>query len=92
MTILEFFVTLLSAYFVYAYVQTKYWVANNMLAISFTIHAIENWLVGNFRYLAVIFAGLIAYDVFFVFSSEVMMTVATGIDLPIKLLFPAGGN
>jgi minor histocompatibility antigen H13 len=32
--------------------------------------------------------GLVAYDVFFVFGSEVMMTVAKGFDVPMKLLFP----
>jgi|LauGreDrversion4_2_1035121.scaffolds.fasta_scaffold296084_1 minor histocompatibility antigen H13 len=88
MTVLELMVALFSVYFVYAYIQTKYWVANNIIALAFTINSIENWLVGNFRYIALIFGGLICYDVFFVFSSDVMMTVATGLDLPLKLLFP----
>ena len=92
MTFLEVMATLFSMYFVYSYVQTKYWVANNMIALAFTIHSIENWLVGNFRYIALIFTGLIAYDVYFVFASDVMMTVAGGIDLPLKLLFPAGNK
>lgn len=63
-----------------------------MIAIALTIHCIENWLVGNIRYIFLIFAGLIAYDVYFVFGSDVMMTVAGGLDLPFKILFPAGGN
>jgi minor histocompatibility antigen H13 len=92
MSLLELGVTLLCVYFVYVYLQTKYWVANNVIALAFTIHSIEHWLVGNFRYILLIFFGLIAYDVYFVFASEVMMTVATGIDLPIKLLMPAGGG
>lgn len=32
--------------------------------------------------------ALFAYDVFWVFGTEVMVTVAKGIDAPIKLLFP----
>lgn len=52
------------------------------------IYAIENWLVGNFRNIFIVFLGLIAYDVYFVFHSEVMMTVAKGLDLPLKLLIP----
>lgn len=52
------------------------------------IYAIENWLVGNFKNIVLVFLGLIAYDVYFVFHSEVMMTVAKGIDLPLKLLIP----
>lgn len=76
LTFLEVLVFLFSIYFVYSYLQTKFWVANNIISIAFTIHAIENWLVGNFKYIGVIFAGLIAYDTYFVFASEVMMTVA----------------
>lgn len=90
LTYLEVLVLIFSAYFVYTYVQTKFWVANNMISIAFTIYAIENWLVGNFKYIGLIFGGLIAYDTYFVFASEVMMTVAKGVDLPLKLLFPAG--
>jgi len=53
-----------------------------------TIHCIENWLVGRITHIAVIFFGLIAYDVYFVFASDVMMTVASTVNLPIKLMFP----
>jgi minor histocompatibility antigen H13 len=52
------------------------------------VYAIENWLVGSIRNVMLIFAGLIAYDVYFVFASDVMMTVASGIELPIKILLP----
>ena len=88
-TVLEFASLLLSCYLVYSYIMTKFWVANNIIAIAFTIHCIENWLVGNIKFITLIFAGLILYDVYFVFGSDVMMTVAKGVDLPIKLLFPA---
>ena len=76
MTVLEVAVTLFSAYFVFVYLKTKFWVANNMLSIAFCIHAIENWLIGNFRHVVLVFGGLIAYDVYFVFNTEVMMAVA----------------
>lgn len=92
MTFLEVVVTLLSVYMVYVYIQTKFWVANNMIAICFTVSCIENWLVGNIKHIALIFVGLIAYDVYFVFASDVMMTVATQVDLPLKLLFPVGSG
>lgn len=32
--------------------------------------------------------GLFFYDIFWVYGTEVMVTVAKGIDAPIKLLFP----
>lgn len=89
-TVLEFASLLLAGYLAYSYFMTRYWVANNIIAIAFTIHCIENWLVGNIKFIALIFAGLICYDVYFVFASDVMMTVAKSVDLPIKLLFPIG--
>ena len=66
-TMLEFIVLMTSIYFVYIYLQTKYWIANNFIAICLTIYAIENWLVGNMRKIYIIFAGLVLYDAFFVF-------------------------
>ncbi len=89
LTLLEIIVLLFSCYFIFIYVETKFWVANNMIAILFTIYAIENWLVGSFKHIIIVFAGLIAYDTFFVFASEVMMTVAKEVELPLKLLIPA---
>lgn len=88
LTFLEFMILLFSLYFVYIYIQTKYWIANNVIAICFAIYAIESWLVGNIKHIFLIFMGLIAYDVYFVFASDVMMTVAKGIDLPLKILLP----
>ena len=38
--------------------------------------------------MALAFAGLIAYDVSFVYGSDVMMTVAQGFDAPMKILIP----
>ena len=32
--------------------------------------------------------GLFFYDIFWVFRTDVMVTVAKGLDVPIKLLFP----
>ncbi len=56
--------------------------------MCFIVYAVENWLVGSFRNIFLVFAGLIAYDVFFVFHSDVMMTVAKGLELPLKILLP----
>lgn len=88
MTFLEILTLMLAIYFVYIYLQTKYWLANNVIAMCLTVYAIENWLVGNIRNVFLIFFGLIAYDVYFVFASDVMMTVASGMELPIKILLP----
>lgn len=36
--------------------------------------------------------GMLVYDIFWVFGSDVMVTVATQLDMPIKLLFPQDPN
>lgn len=88
MTMLELLTLCISAYFTFLYVQTRFWIANNVFAICFAIHCIESWLVGNIRNIFLIFAGLILYDITFVFGSDVMMTVAKGIELPVKIVIP----
>ncbi|CAG9328581.1 unnamed protein product [Blepharisma stoltei] len=70
------------------YIFTKNWVLNNVFGIAFTIHAIENMPLGSFKVGYGLLAGLIVYDVFFVFGTDIMITVAKSIDGPIKLLFP----
>ncbi|CDW78781.1 signal peptide peptidase [Stylonychia lemnae] len=89
MTLLELVCLAVAIYFQYLYLQSRFFVANNIIAMCFAVHAIENWLVGNFRNILIVFLGLIAYDTYFVFHSDVMMTVAQGIELPLKLLVPA---
>lgn len=88
MTMLELITLLVSAYFSMLYIQSKFWIANNVIAICFSIYAVEHWLVGNIKYIFLIFVGLILYDVSFVFGSDVMITVAYGLDLPVKILVP----
>ena len=68
--------------------MTGSWVINNVYGICFTVFCIENWMIGNFKNILAIFVGLIVYDISFVFGSDVMVTVAQGLDLPIKLMFP----
>ena len=92
MTLLEVITMVISVYFVYLYVTTKFWVSNNVIAMCFAVYAIENWLVGHIKYIFVIFTGLICYDMYFVFHSDVMMTVAKGFDLPLKILLPVDQN
>jgi len=44
--------------------------------------------LGNFKNGFGMLIGLFFYDIFFVFGTDVMLTVAKSIDAPIKLLFP----
>ena len=70
------------------YVMTNHWTMNNLLGILFTLFALENMFLGDFKVGAVLLGGLFFYDIFFVFGTDVMETVAKSIDGPIKLLFP----
>ena len=44
--------------------------------------------LGNFTNGFMLLVFLFFYDIFFVFGTDVMLTVAKSIDAPIKLLFP----
>lgn len=68
--------------------MTKNWVYNNFLAIIFCVHAIQFIFLGNFKNGFLLLVFLFFYDIFFVFGTDVMLTVAKSIDAPIKLLFP----
>lgn len=70
------------------YVYTKSWVYNNILAIVFCVHALQLMFLGNFKTGALLLSLLFFYDIFFVFGTDVMLTVAKNIDAPIKLQWP----
>ena len=77
-----------SALFAYHYFRTKHFMMNNVLGISFCVQAIERISIGSYKIGAILLAGLFFYDIFWVFGTDVMVTVAKSFDGPIKLLFP----
>jgi len=70
------------------YVYFKSWVFNNIMALIFCIHALQSMFIGNFKNGFMLLSLLFFYDIFFVFGTDVMLTVAKNIDAPIKLMFP----
>lgn len=52
------------------------------------MHALQSMFIGNFKNGFVLLILLFFYDIFFVFGTDVMLTVAKGIEGPIKLMFP----
>jgi len=68
--------------------MTKHYMMNNILGISFCIQSIERISIGSYKIGAILLIGLFFYDIFWVFGTEVMVTVAKSFDGPIKLLFP----
>nr|CCA26127.1 aspartyl protease family A22B putative [Albugo laibachii Nc14] len=79
--------TLASA-FGYAWFMTKHFTLNNIFGISLAIKGIESLSLGSFKIGAILLTGLFFYDIFWVFGTDVMVTVATSFDAPIKLIFP----
>ena len=45
--------------------------------------------LGSFQTAAILLGGLFLYDIFWVFGTDVMMTVATKVEAPVKFLFTA---
>jgi minor histocompatibility antigen H13 len=74
------------------YLKENHWMANNILGFVFSLQGIEMLALGSFFNGVVLLCGLFIYDIFWVFGTEVMVTVAKSFDAPIKLLFPRGPN
>lgn len=70
------------------YMITRYWVLNNLIGVSFAVFALESIPISTFKVGYLLLGGMFCFDIFFVFGTDVMVTVARGIDAPIKLLFP----
>ncbi|CEG48338.1 aspartyl protease family [Plasmopara halstedii] len=77
-----------AAAFAAAWFHTKHYVLNNIFGISLSIKGIEALSLGSFKVGAILLSGLFFYDIFWVFGTDVMVTVATSFDAPIKLIFP----
>ena len=69
------------------YACTKHWLLNNLIAVALCIGGIESISIGSTKTAALLLALLFVYDITWVFGTDVMVTVAKGIDGPVKLLF-----
>jgi len=75
---------LLTAY----YVATKNWIASNIFGLAFAFNAIQMLSIDSFKTGMILLSGLFFYDIFWVFGTEVMVTVAKSFDAPIKVVWP----
>ncbi|KAF9127437.1 hypothetical protein BGW39_005892 [Mortierella sp. 14UC] len=75
---------LLSGY----YVATKNWIASNIFGICFALNAIQLLALDSFKTGMILLSGLFLYDIFWVFGTEVMVSVAKNFDAPVKVIFP----
>ncbi len=82
----------------YHYIITKNWIINNVFGVSFCLMGIKMIGLSKYQTGAIMLIGLFFYDIFWVFGSKsvfgsnVMVTVAKGVEAPIKLMFPRGQN
>jgi len=79
---------MISAATLTGYVATKHWILNNILGLCFSIQGVALLSLNNYNIGCILLGGLFFYDIFWVFGTDVMVTVAKSFDAPIKLLFP----
>ena len=70
------------------YILKKHWLANDLLGMAFAINRIELLHFNNVVTGCILLGGLFFYDIFGVFGTDVMVTVAKSFEAPIKLVFP----
>ena len=78
----------LSSAFCLHYYVTRHWLSNNILGVAFSVTGIELLPLGSTWNGLILLWGLFFYDIFWVFFTPVMVSVARNFDAPIKLLFP----
>ncbi|GAC93462.1 hypothetical protein PHSY_001027 [Pseudozyma hubeiensis SY62] len=79
---------IVSALLVGVYLVTKNWIISNLLALSLALNAIALMSLDSFRTGAIMLGGLFVYDIFWVFATPVMVSVARNFDAPIKIVWP----
>lgn len=66
----------------------KPWFLTNFLGFSFCYGSLQFTTPGTSWTGTLLLTALFFYDIYFVFFTPIMVTVATSLDIPIKLLFP----
>ncbi|KAJ4337556.1 hypothetical protein N0V95_008294 [Ascochyta clinopodiicola] len=70
----------------------KPWYLTNLLGFGFSYGALQLMSPTTFATGSLILGALFFYDIYFVFYTPMMVTVAKSLDVPIKLMFPRPGN
>ena len=65
-------------------------VISNAIGLSIAVATLPILNLRSFSIASAFLIGLFCYDVFWVFGTDVMMTVATKIEAPVKFIFPNG--
>ncbi|XP_033737944.1 minor histocompatibility antigen H13-like [Pecten maximus] len=70
------------------YLVQKHWIANNLFGFAFAVNGVELLSLNRVSTGCILLGGLFVYDIFWVFGTNVMVTVAKSFEAPIKLVFP----
>lgn len=70
------------------YLVKKHWIANNIFGLAFSVNGVEMLHLNNVLTGVILLGGLFIYDIFWVFATDVMVTVARSFEAPIKIVFP----
>jgi minor histocompatibility antigen H13 len=69
------------------FIDKKWWLTN-LMGFSFSYSALQLMSPTTFTTGGLLLIGLFLYDIYMVFYTPMMVTVAKSLDIPIKLLFP----
>ncbi|KAL7056345.1 hypothetical protein AAHC03_021139 [Spirometra sp. Aus1] len=72
----------------FTYLFTQHWVSNNIIGVAIAITAIEYLHLDKVINGCILLSGLFFYDIFWVFATDVMVSVAKSFEAPIKVVFP----
>ncbi|CAL8092666.1 unnamed protein product [Calicophoron daubneyi] len=70
------------------YFITRHWIANNCVGMTLSVLAVEFIRLNKFMNGFLLLGGLFFYDIFWVFGTGVMVSVAKTLEAPIKVTFP----
>ena len=66
------------------FLSLQQWILNNIIGLAFCMNAIELISLDTVSVGCLLLGGLFLYDIFWVFGTDVMVTVAKGLEVPIK--------
>ena len=85
---LDILSVILVSIFAAYYLASKNWIASNIYAEAICFGAISLIHLDSFITGVVLLSGLFLYDIFWVFGTDVMITVAQSFDAPLLVRFP----
>ncbi|RLV88969.1 putative intramembrane protease [Spathaspora sp. JA1] len=74
------------------YIYPDSWIISNIIAVNLVVAIISTRKINEFKTGVVLLLGLFVYDIYFVFGTEIMETVAHELDVPLRLVMPKSGN